>query len=183
MTYRFEFSAPDTDNIQTITFTVLNAGVSVETATGTTTPISASSPTTNSVTVNGVAYKLFAGLREDTFSFDVQRFFEVRAFLASTFFGGVAATTPLAAFQAKDNCNGKSFLEGFSGGYDTTGAGATSASASNGDIVHLFNPPSCAEDFTKGYNRNDIALQTTIASLQSSAETTFDTWSTISIPQ
>ena len=195
---RFEFSAPDANNVQTITFTVIKGGSVVGTGTGTTTPLAAS-PTVNTVSVGGVTYTFFAGLREDTFFFDVQRFFQVRDFLAHAFFGGVAATTPLHAFQtgsptcdisSVDNTTQNYYLRGITG-YDTV-TGSTPItpgnvgnflSKGNLDPVHLFNPPDCAEDFTKNYNRNEIELQAPIAALQASGETVFDTWSTIFIPQ
>lgn len=190
MTFRFEFAAPDSNTSQAVTFTVLKDGNAVGSDNSAKTiPIAqskamaaGSNSGVNSVSVGGVAYKFFVGLREDNFNFDVERFFEVRAFLASTFFGGVDAVTPLTEFQNNHKtCDGKSFLSGIAG-YDQIGGGV-SASASNADTAHLFNPPSCAPDFTKLYNRNEIELQVPIAALQANGETTFDTWSTISIPQ
>jgi len=182
MIFRFTFAPPTTANVQTATFTVINGGNIVGTATGYTTPISASSATMNSVTVGGVDYKFFAGLREDNFYFDVERFFAVRNFLANAFFSGQVATTALATFQAQQTCDGNYFLQGFGSPYDQL-SGSLAASSSNGDPVHLFNPPSCAQDFTYHYNRNEIELQAPISALKANNETTFDTWSIINYQQ
>ena len=46
------------------------------------------------------------------------------------------------------------------------------------DGINLFNPASCAPDFTKNYNVTSIALNVPIADL---GGTVFDTWSTISV--
>ena len=58
-----------------------------------------------------------------------------------------------------------------------------SGGVSDGDVINLFNPPSCAPDFTKNLNVTAIVLNVPIASLQASGETVFDTWSTISVPE
>jgi len=47
--------------------------------------------------------------------------------------------------------------------------------------VNLWNPPSCAPDFTKDYNVTAIALNVPLAALGGSG--VFDTWSTISIKE
>jgi hypothetical protein len=39
------------------------------------------------------------------------------------------------------------------------------------------------DDFTENYNVNSIAVRVPIALLQASAETVFDVWATISVPQ
>ena len=99
---------------------------------------------------------------------DVQRFFQVRAFLAGRFFGGAGGTgdpdAPLAA-----NCKGQALLNGILNGAE-----------GDGDEVNLFNPPECAPDFTKNYNVTAIVLNVPIADL---GGTVFDTWSTISVAQ
>jgi hypothetical protein len=181
--FRFQFSAPNSSNVQTVTMTVIHSGATVGSdAGGTTTPIgSTASPYT--ATIGGIGYKYVVGTFQDTFSFDVQRFFQVRNFLASTFFGGVVATTPLNTFQVHDaTCDNNYFLKNVTG-YDTTGGtGTGTASTDNGDPVHLFNPPACAPDFTRHYNRLEIELQVPLTALQSNSETVFDTWSTIEIP-
>jgi hypothetical protein len=161
--FRFMFGAPDTTNVQDISLTVIKDGQIVGSAAGKTTNFAVSHANTgltiNNVSIGGQSYKFFAGLREDTFFFDVQRYFQVRSFLLDTFINGNPA-----AYLDK-TCDGKSLGE------------------AGGDGVHLFNPPSCAEDFTHYYNVNQIVLQTDIANLKKNGETTFDTWSTISIPK
>ena len=176
--FRFEFSAADANNVQSGTFTVVKDGSVVGTASGSTTTIGnskAGTLTTNSSTVGGVTYTWFAGPRQDTFHFDVQRFFQVRAFAAQRFYGGSGGIgDPTASLAA--NCKGEAFLGG-----RTVFGGAADA---DGDDIRLFNKPSCAPDFTHKYNVTAIVLQVPISALQSSAaETAFDTWSTISIPQ
>ena len=63
------------------------------------------------------------------------------------------------------NCRGDQFIGAENG-------------ASDGDTINLFNPPSCAPDFTKNYNVTAIVLNVPIAQL---GGTIFDTWSTISV--
>ena len=151
-TFRFAFAAADSAGNQAITLSVLSGGNLVGTGTGATTNYTNSktntvaSRTVNSNSIGGTTYKYFAGMRQDTFFFDVNRFFQVRAYLADTFLNAKSVT--LAA--------------------DCAGGAA------------LFNPASCAPDFTKNYNISAIALQVPIASM---GATVFDTWSTISISQ
>ena len=107
-----------------------------------------------------------SGLRADGFHFDVQRFFQVRSFLAQRFFGGTGGVgDPTAGLAA--NCEGDAFLAGV-GDLD-------------GDSINLWNPPSCAPDFTKNYNVTSIALNIPIAAL--GGGDIFDTWSTISVKE
>ncbi|MGB3768607.1 MAG: DUF4331 domain-containing protein [Phormidesmis sp.] len=77
VTLRFEFQAPDGNNQQPYTMTVIENGNST-TATGTTTAIG-DDPVVDSADVGGSMVKIFAGLREDPFFFDVEQFFRVRA--------------------------------------------------------------------------------------------------------
>jgi hypothetical protein len=109
-------------------------------------------------------------MRADSFYFDVNRFFQVRAFLASRFFGGAggigSATAALAA-----NCKGQAFLANVT---------VPGSDAVDGDGINLFNPPLCAPDFTKNLNVTAIVLNVPIAML---GGTIFDTWSTISVKQ
>jgi len=86
VTLRFEFSAPDSTGKQAMTVTALRNGstVSASTAAGggpiLTTPLSgAAAPVTNSVTLGAATVKVFAGLREDPFFFDVEQYFRIRA--------------------------------------------------------------------------------------------------------
>ena len=46
------------------------------------------------------------------------------------------------------------------------------------DKVNLFNPPTCAPDFTKNFNVTSITLNVPLADLGGAI---FDTWSTISV--
>lgn len=92
VTMRFEFGAPDaTTKKQPIKYTVIKDGVAqamiekdASSNTITTTPWSlASTPTTHDFTSDGQTLKVFAGLREDPFFFDVNQFFKLRGALAS----------------------------------------------------------------------------------------------------
>jgi len=160
MTLRFKFEEPDTNSQQAVTLTVFDGTTKLGTGTGKTTTITASRAntlTTSSVTIGGQSYKFFAGPRQDTFFFDVVRYFQVREFLARRILQGDTTAT-LAA--------------------DCTGASVTAGSA-----TAAFNAAACAPDFTKGYNVSAIVLQTSIAALKASGETVFDTWSTISVPK
>ncbi len=78
MTLRFEFAAPDANDQQAYTLTVLENGDTVSTVSGQTTALG-SEPIVNSADVGGSMVKVFAGLREDPFFFDVEQFFRVRA--------------------------------------------------------------------------------------------------------
>ncbi len=158
--FRFEFGSPNAQGVQPMTFGGIEGGSVVGSHSGSTTNFSSSRSGTlsvNNAVINGKTYKYFSGLREDTFHFDVQRFFQVRNFLANTFIGYTADTLPLT-------CDGKSLGQ------------------AGGDGVHLFNPPSCAPDFTKNYNVNSIVLQAKISELGQGVSS-FDTWSTISVPK
>lgn len=77
VTLRFEFEAPDADQRQAFTVTAISDG-HTQTATGYTTPLN-SAPAVNSVNLGDDTIKVFAGLREDPFFFDVEQFFRVRA--------------------------------------------------------------------------------------------------------
>jgi hypothetical protein len=95
----------------------------------------------------------------------VNRFFRVRAFLADRFFGGPNGTGNASASLAP-NCRGDSLL-------------AEGPAGADADAVNLFNPPSCAPDFTKNLNVTAIALNVKIPQLGGGK--VFDTWSTISV--
>lgn len=89
LTLRFTFGAPNAANRQRMTLNVIDrngrtAAIN-QTSNGgriLTTPVTATTPTLNSVTVRGANLTVFAGLREDPFFFDVEQFFRVRAGLA-----------------------------------------------------------------------------------------------------
>jgi hypothetical protein len=132
--------------------------------------------TTNNATIGGNAMKYFIGQRADSFHFDVVRFFQVRTFLADRFFGGAAGAGNAAAGLA-DNCRGDKFLANLQPG----GAAANEAGGvPDADVINLFNPPTCAPDFTKNLNVTAIVMNVPIAML---GGTIFDTWTTISVPE
>jgi hypothetical protein len=81
VTLRFQFQDPAADGTQTFTMTALLDGQTL-TDTGTTTPITAGSPTVNTLDLGGSSVQVFAGMREDPFFFDVEQYFRVRAGLA-----------------------------------------------------------------------------------------------------
>ena len=168
--FRFEAKEPDAGGVQDITLTVFKDGAKTGTVEGKSTGFAASKANT-ALTVNmgdagGVGVKYFVGMRADSFYFDVNRFFQVRAFLASRFFGGAGGNGNAGAGLAP-NCEGDAFLAG--------------AGDLDGDQINLFNPPSCAPDFTKNLNVTAIVLNVPIAAL--GGGTIFDTWSTISVKQ
>jgi len=84
VTLRFEFGAPDGSSQQPMTITAIRNGSTLSTTTKVgggailTTPITAA-PNTCMVDLGGSTMKVFAGLREDPFFFDVEQFFKVRA--------------------------------------------------------------------------------------------------------
>ena len=182
--FRFEASAPTASGSQFITLTVLRDGAVIGTHIGSSTTFAASQAGTfgttapgNSTTIDGQPVRYFVGQRADSFFFDVNRFFQVRAFLAERFFGGANGTgVPIctAAGQAgcttlAPNCEGDAFLQGILG------------TDLDGDPVNLFNPPSCAPDFTKNLNVTAIVLNVNKALL--GGGNVYDTWSTISVLQ
>ncbi len=174
--FRFEAGAADAAGVQPVTLTILKNGAVVGTHTGKSTDFATSKANTN-LTINngsagGVGFKYFVGMRADSFHFDVTRFFQVRAYLASRFFGGAGGNGNASASLDK-NCKGDDFLA-------LLGGGRVEKSPPDDDRVNLFNPPSCAPDFTKNYNVTSIALNVPIADL---GGTVFDTWSTISVKQ
>lgn len=162
-TFRFEAGAPNAAGVQAITLTLLKDGAVVGTHTGTTAAFGAN--TENNATIGGMTIKYFIGMRADSFAFDVNRFFQVRTFLATRFFGGTGGNG-LATASLAPNCRGDSlFSEGGNG--------------SDADGVNLWNPASCAPDFTKNYNVIAIVVNVPISQLGGGA--IFDTWSSISV--
>jgi hypothetical protein len=167
--FRFEGAAPNAAGVQQITVTVLQNGTVVGTHTGTSTDFAnskANTVTTNTGTVGTFNLKYFVGMRADAFHFDVIRFFQVRHFLAQRFFGGPGGTTGDATASLAPNCRGDGFF--------------AEGSNPDGDAVNLWNPPSCAPDFTKNYNVTAIVLSVPLANLSG---TIFDTWSAITVKQ
>lgn len=173
--FRFEAQAPDLAGVQKIKLTVLKDGAVIGTHDGSSTAFGASKANAivkNTGNAGGVDVTWFVGQRADSFHFDVVRFFQVRAFLADRLFGGAGGNGNKDASLA-DNCRGDKFL------LPVLGLGGETQPG-DGDNVNLFNPPSCAPDFTKGLNVTAIALNVPIAAL---GGTVFDTWSTISVAE
>ncbi len=171
--FRFEAAAPNAAGEQAVTLTVIQDGNVLGTHSGSTTNLADSKAGGNKLKIfadqaGDVHFKYFIGPRADAFTFDVQRFFQVRAFLAQRFFGGAGGNGDPAAPLAP-NCKGQGLLNGI-----------LNSPEGDGDEVNLFNPPECAPDFTKNYNVTAIVLNVPIADLGS---TVFDTWSTISVAQ
>jgi hypothetical protein len=178
---RYEAGAPDAGGVQQVKLTVLKdmGGTLTEVGnmTGATTDFANSKAGganihINTGSVGGLTTKWFIGARADSFVFDVQRFFQVRAFLADRFFGGGAPNKGNTAAALGPNCRGDQFL--------ALGDTTKETQPSDGDVINLWNPPSCAPDFTKNYNVTAIVMNLKIAELTG---TVFDTWSTISVPQ
>ncbi|MBA2542045.1 MAG: DUF4331 family protein, partial [Deltaproteobacteria bacterium] len=174
--FRFEAAAADATGVQAVTLTVLKDGVVQGTPhSGTTTGYADSKAGGASLKIfsdsaGDINFKYFIGMRADSFTFDVVRFFQVRKFLADRFFGGAGgAGDPTAVGRLAPNCKGQGLL-----------AGVLGTPELDGDDVNLFNPPECAPDFTKNYNVTAIVLNVPIADL---GGTIFDTWSTVSVAQ
>jgi hypothetical protein len=177
--FRFEAGAPTPAGVQPITLTVLKDGAVVGTHTGLSTGFAGSKTNSStSITTNignaGIDVKWFVGQRADSFHFDVVRFFQVRAYLADRFFGGVGGLGNANAPLLADNCRGDKFLAKLL----TNPATGEKDNTPDEDLVNLFNPPSCAPDFTKNLNVTAIVLNVPIAQLGGAI---FDTWSTISV--
>ncbi|HSK04374.1 MAG TPA: DUF4331 family protein [Kofleriaceae bacterium] len=173
--FRFEAQSPDSAGVQKIRLTVLKDGAVIGTHDGSSTAFGASKANnvvTNTGNAGGIDVKWFVGQRADSFHFDVVRFFQVRAFLADRLFGGASGNGNPNASLA-DNCRGDKFL------LPALGLGGE-VQPGDGDNINLFNPPSCAPDFTKGLNVTAIVLNVPIAAL---GGTVFDTWSTISVAE
>jgi len=175
--FRFEAGAPNAAGAQSIKLTVLKdvGGTLTEMGShmGMSTTYGASHANTvvdNTMSnVGGVDVRWFVGQRADSFTFDVVRFFQVRNFLATRFFGKGANQGDASATLA-NNCRGDQFA-GLTGGENGT---------PDHDVLNLWNPPECAPDFTKGLNVSAIVLNIPISQL---GGTIFDTWSTISVAQ
>jgi hypothetical protein len=78
VTLRFKFEAPNANNQQPYTLTMIENGRTTNILSGQTTALGAD-PMVSSANVGGSAVRAFAGLREDPFFFDVEQFFRVRA--------------------------------------------------------------------------------------------------------
>jgi hypothetical protein len=78
VTLRFEFGEPAANGQQQITVTAIR-GHALATASGGLTTVLNMAPVTTEVSLFGSTLRVFAGLREDPFFFDVESFFRVRA--------------------------------------------------------------------------------------------------------
>lgn len=171
--FRFEAGAPTATGAQAVKLTVLKDvnGTLTEMGShmGMSTTFAASKAGTivdnTQTNVGGIDVRWFVGQRADSFTFDVVRFFQVRQFLATRFFGKGGNRGDATATLA-NNCRGDAFT------------GAEGPDGADHDALNLWNPPSCAPDFTKDLNVTAIVLNVPIAQL---GGTVFDTWSTISV--
>lgn len=165
--FRFEASAPTGTADQFITLTAIRDGNVIGSHIGRSATFASSqsaTPFSNATTLDGHSIRYFVGMRADSFHFDVNRFFQVRAFLAQRFFGNNGMPDGNAPALAP-NCEGDAFL-----------AGALDV---DGDQVNLWNPPSCAPDFTKNLNVTAIVL--TVPKALLGGGNIYDSWSTISV--
>jgi len=112
VTLRFEFSPPDATGKQAMTVTAIRDGatVSASSVAGggpilTTTLAQAATPVTNLVTLDGASLKIFAGLREDPFFFDVEQYFRIRADWRAAFPGN-GSVGPRTTANAVDFAKG-----------------------------------------------------------------------------
>ena len=83
---RFEFGAPDVQQRQQITLTTIKDGTTNRVGGGFTTSLAdmnAGRMGIQSAEVEGNNFTVFAGLREDPFYFDVERYFRIRGLLAT----------------------------------------------------------------------------------------------------
>ena len=92
MTLRFEFQAPNANNQQPYRLTVIEGDKSAVLS-GQTSALKGQ-PAVNSGMVGSSPVKVFAGLREDPFFFDVEQFFRVRA--------GALGIGPVVGFRTPD---------------------------------------------------------------------------------
>lgn len=109
---RYEFSEPDANKQQKVTLTAIRDGETLTSTTTTgnqsifTTPLGRD-PINNTLSIGGQNMTVFAGLREDPFFFDVQRFFQVRASAAKR--AGGDTSQPQVTFRQP----GEDFTEGY----------------------------------------------------------------------
>jgi hypothetical protein len=154
---RFEFGSPNASGNQAITMTAIRDGQAISQSAGLTTTLADMNGNTirnNSLSLGGQNLTVFAGLREDPFYFDVERYFRIRGLLAT----GV-------------NTLGSGPTQG-------------SVTASTADDANVFRSTPTAVDFAAGYNVNSIVVKVPISFLQSGAgEPVFDVWETISVRQ
>jgi len=94
VTLRFEFGPPDASSQQAMTVTAIRNGSAISSTTKIgggpilTTPLAtAGTAINNNVELGGSTLKVFAGLREDPFFFDVEQYFKIRASWRAAFPG------------------------------------------------------------------------------------------------
>jgi hypothetical protein len=81
VTLRFEFGQADANGRQPITLTTIRDGKEDKISVGTTSLLG-DAPIVNSGSIDGHNLSVFAGLREDSFFFDVESYFRLRGYLA-----------------------------------------------------------------------------------------------------
>ena len=131
---RFEFGPPDASGQQAMTVTAIRNGATLETSTKAgggsilTTPLaSAGTPITNSVELGGATLRIFAGLREDPFFFDVEQYFKIRASWRAAFpgNGSVGPRTPDTAVDFAKGYNVNAIVVCVPISFLANGTGAT----------------------------------------------------------
>ncbi|MDJ0705295.1 MAG: DUF4331 domain-containing protein [Leptolyngbyaceae cyanobacterium MO_188.B28] len=93
VTLRFEFSPPNKQNEQQVTVTAIRNGRKIS-GSAVTTPLNDQSPNISEAPLGRSRLKIFAGLREDPFFFDVEQYFRVRA--------GAVGIGPAEGFRTPD---------------------------------------------------------------------------------
>lgn len=114
VTLRFTFAAPTsvTSKTQAMTVTAIRDGVSTSTSVTTggdsilTTPLGEAN-TENAITLGDSSLSVFAGLKEDPFFFDVEKFFTVRAAIATP------PHTAAVNFSTSTTANATDFTAGY----------------------------------------------------------------------
>lgn len=161
----FQFRFSGTAAPQTVTLTVLDSGAELfSAATGTSgafqTTVRGAAAKTNVATTSKGVISFFAGLRKDPTAWDRARFLALRNYAIARWIDGNNAAT------LANDC---------AGGGAPINAGTT---------ANFFNPAACPPpNAFDQKNVNAIIVRVPIALLQnSSQETTFDSWSTISLP-
>ncbi len=119
VTLRFEFGEADDAGVQNLTMTSIVDGVETVVTGGKTTGYAGSkantsgSRTDNSLSLAGSNFRVFAGLREDPFFFDVERFFQVRALLAGINSGLEPASIQGGANVFRSDATAIDFTKGY----------------------------------------------------------------------
>jgi hypothetical protein len=134
VTLRFEFGAPDASSQQAMTVTAIRNGSTLMTGAKDgggpilTTPLaSAGTPINNNVDLGGATLKVFAGLREDPFFFDVEQYFKIRASWRAAFpgNGSVGPRSPDTAVDFAKGYNVNAIVVSVPISFLANGTGAT----------------------------------------------------------